>query len=63
MIRVWYEAGSNTAEKAAFVPEEEPHLFAEALMKYSLGYKGGYEASDRSNFDARTYPAHKGGQM
>lgn len=31
---------SNNAEKTAFVPEEDPHLLAEARMKYSLAYKG-----------------------
>lgn len=60
LIRVWFEPGSNTAQTAAFVPEEEPHLFAEARMKYSLAYKGGYEAADRANFDTWTYPAQTG---
>ena len=41
LIRVWFGPGSNTAQTARFVPEEEPHLFAEARMKYSLAYKGG----------------------
>ena len=40
LVRVWFEPGSNTAQKAPYVPEEDPHLFAEARMKYSLAYKG-----------------------
>ena len=63
LSRVWFELGSNTAERAAFVPEEAPHLFAEARMKYSLAYKGGHEASDRANFDTWTYPAQTGVQV
>ncbi len=63
LSRVWFEPGSNTAERAVFVPEEEPHLFAEACMKYSLAYKGGYEASDRANFDTWTYPARTGAEV
>jgi len=63
LARVWFELGSNTAQRARFVPEEEPHLFAEARMKYSLAYKGGYEASDRANFDTWTYPAETGAQV
>ena len=63
LSRVWFEPGSNTAERAVFVPEEEPHLFAEARMKYSLAYKGGYEASDRANFDTWTYPAQTGAEV
>ena len=58
-----FEPGSNTAEKTAFVPEEGPYLFAEARMKYSLAYKGGYEAADRSNFDVWTYPAVTGAEV
>ena len=58
LIRVWFEPGSNTAQTAAFVPEEEPHMFAEARVKYSLAYKGGYAAADKANFDTWTYPAH-----
>ncbi|KAL3131748.1 hypothetical protein ABBQ38_007466 [Trebouxia sp. C0009 RCD-2024] len=63
LIRVWFEPGSNTAQTAAFVPEEEPHLFAEARMKYSLAYKGGYEAADRASFDTWTYPAETGAEV
>ena len=63
LIRVWFEPGSNTARTAAFVPEEEPHLFAEARMKYSLAYKGGYEAADSANFDTWTYPAQTGAEV
>ena len=63
MSRSWFEPGSNTAQTVAFVPEEEPHLFAEARMKYSLAYKGGYEAADRANFDTWTYPAETGAQV
>ena len=63
LIRVWFEPGSNTAQTAAFVPEAEPPLFAEARMKYSLAYKGGYEAADRANFDTWTYPAMTGAQV
>ena len=51
-MRVWFEPGSNTAPTARFVPEEEAHIFAEARMKYSMAYKGGYEAADRANFDS-----------
>ena len=43
LVRVQFQPGSNTAEKTTFVPEEDPHLLAEARMKYSLAYKGGYE--------------------
>ena len=46
-----------------FVPEEDPHLFAQARMKYSLAYKGGYEAAYRSNFDIWTYPALTGAEV
>ena len=63
LIRVGFEPGSNTAQTSAFVPEEEPHLFAEARMKYSLAYKGGYEAADSANFDTWTYPAETGAQV
>lgn len=52
LIRVWFEPGSNTAQKACFVPEEEPHLFAGARMKYSLAY--------RANFDTWMYTAQTG---
>ena len=47
------------------MPEEELHLFAEARMKYSLAYKGGYEASDKAKFyfDTWTYPAETGAQV
>ena len=60
LSKVWFEPGSNAPQRACFVPEEEPHLFAEARMKYSLAYKGGYEASDSSNYDVWTYPAQTG---
>ena len=60
LIRVWFEPGSNTAQTARFVPEEEPHVFTEARMKYSLAYKGGYQAADSANFDTWTYPAQTG---
>jgi len=63
LVRVQFEPGSNTTEKTAFVPEEDPHLFAEARMKYSLAYKGGYEAADRSNFDMWTYPTRTGAEV
>lgn len=63
LVRVWVEPGSNTAQKACFVPEEEPHVFAEARMKCSLAYKGGYEAADNANFDTWTYPAATGAQV
>ena len=63
LARVQFRAGSNTAERAAYVPEQDPHLFAEARMKYSLAYKGGYEAADRANFDVWTYPAETGGKV
>ncbi|DBA67170.1 TPA: hypothetical protein ACH3X2_001488 [Trebouxia sp. C0005] len=33
LVRVWFESGSSTAQKACFVPEQEPHLLAEARMK------------------------------
>ena len=41
LSKVWFEPGSSAPQRACFVPEEEPHLFAEARMKYSLAYKGG----------------------
>ena len=63
LFRVWFEPGSHTSENAVFVPKEEPHLFAEARMKYSLAYKGGFEASDRANFDTWTYPARTGAEV
>lgn len=34
-----------------------------ARMKYSLAYKGGYEAADRVNFDTWTYPAETGAEV
>ena len=49
--------------RMCYVPEEDPQLFAEARMKYSLAYKGGYEAADRANFDTWTYPADTGAQV
>ena len=58
-----FQAGSNTAERDTFVPEQDPHLLAEALMKYSLAYKGGYESADRSNYDVWTYPAQTGAEV
>lgn len=63
LIRVWFGPGSNTAQTARFVPEEEPHLFAEARMKYSLAYKGGHEAADSANFDTWTYPAQTSAEV
>ena len=33
LVRVQFEPGSNTAGKTAFVPEEDPHPFAEVRMK------------------------------
>ena len=57
LSKIWFEPGSHAPQRACFVPEEEPNLFAEARMKYSLAYKGGYEASDKANFDTWTYPA------
>ena len=63
LVRVWFEPGSNIAQKAPYVSEEDPQLFAEARMKYSLAYKGGYEAADRANFDTWTYPADTGAQV
>ena len=46
-----------------FVPEQDPHLLAEACMKYSLDYKRGYESADRSNYDVWTYPAQTGAEV
>ncbi len=63
LVRVRYQAGSNTAERDVFVPEQDPHLLAEARMKYSLAYKGGYESADRSNYDVWTYPAQTGAEV
>ena len=63
LVRVQFQPGSNTAEKTAFVPEQDPHLFAEARMKYSLAYKGGFEAADSSSFDVWTYPALTGAEV
>ena len=51
LVKVQFQAGSNTAERDVFLPEQDPHLLAKARMKYSLAYKGGYEAADRSNSD------------
>ena len=42
---------------------QEPELFGSSRMKYSLAYKGGFEASDRANFDTWTYPAEMGAQV
>ena len=63
LVRVQFEAGSNTAEKTAFVPDEDQPLFAKARTKYSLAYKGGYEAADSSKFDVWTYPASTGAEV
>lgn len=63
LVRVQFEPGSNTAEKTAFVPEENQHLFAETRMKYSLAYKWRYEAADTSNFDVWTYSASTGAEV
>ncbi len=63
LVRVQFQAGSNIAERGVFVPEQDPHLLAEARMKYSLAYKGGYEAADRSNYDVWTYPAQTGAEV
>ena len=63
LFKTQFQPGSNTAEKVAFEPEQDPHLFAEARMKYSLAYKGGYEAADRSNCDVWTYPARAGAEV
>ena len=63
LVRVQFEPGSNTAEKTAFVPNEDQPLFAKARMKYSLAYKGGYEAADSSKFDVWTYPASTGAEV
>ena len=63
LVRVQFQPGSNTAEKTAFVPEQDPHLFAEARMKYSLAYKGRFEAADSSSFDVWTYPALTGAEV
>lgn len=58
-----FQPGSNTAKKTAFVPEEDPRLCAEARMKYSLAYKGGFEAADKSDFDVWTYLALTGAEV
>ena len=62
LVRVQYQAG-NTAERDVFLPEQDPHLLAEACMKYSLAYKGGYEAADSSNYEVWTYPAQTGAEV
>ncbi|KAL3145930.1 hypothetical protein ABBQ38_015293 [Trebouxia sp. C0009 RCD-2024] len=46
--------GSNAPQRACLVPEEELHRFAEVHVKYSLVYKGAYEAADSSNYDVWT---------
>ncbi|KAL0026887.1 hypothetical protein WJX77_009160 [Trebouxia sp. C0004] len=51
LARVQFQPGSNVAERDVFLPEQDPYLLAEARMKYSLAYKGGYEAADSSNYD------------
>ena len=38
--KVWLEPGSNTVQRASFLPEEEPHLLSQAHIKYSLACKG-----------------------
>ena len=63
LVRVQYQAGSNTAERNVFLSEQDPHLLAEARMKYSLAYRGGYEAADSSNYDVWTYPAQTGAEV
>lgn len=63
LVSVQFQAGNNTTARAAYVPEQDPHLFAEARMKYSLAYKGGYEAADRANCDVWTYPAKSGAEV
>ena len=63
LVRVQFQPGSNTAERSAFVPEEDPCMFAEARMKYSLAYRGGHEAADRSSYDVWTYPAQTGADV
>ena len=62
-MKTRFQPGSNTAENIASEPEQDPHLFAEARMKYSLAYKGGYETADNSNFDVWTYPAQTGAEV
>ncbi len=63
LYQVWHEEGCNKPSRAECVPEMEGHLFAEARMKYSLAYKGAWEASDVNNFDAWTYPAGVGAEV
>lgn len=63
MSKVWWETGSNVPRRATYVQEHEPDLFGSARMKYSLAYKGGFEASDRANFDTWTYPAEMGARV
>ena len=63
MYKVWWEAGNNVSKRAIYIQEEEPELFGSSRMKYSLAYKGGFEASDRANFDTWTYPAEMGAQV
>ncbi|KAL3148634.1 hypothetical protein ABBQ38_014057 [Trebouxia sp. C0009 RCD-2024] len=63
LVRVQFQAGRNVAERIMFVPEQDPHLLAEARMKNSLAYRGGFEAADSSNFDVWTYPAQTGAEV
>ena len=63
LARVQFQPGSNVAQRDVFLPEQDPHLLAEARMKYSLAYKGGYEAADSSNYDVWTYPAQTGAEI
>ncbi|KAL3143130.1 hypothetical protein ABBQ38_003399 [Trebouxia sp. C0009 RCD-2024] len=63
LARVQFQPSSNVAERDVFLPEQDPHLLAEARMKYSLAYKGGYEAADSSNYDVWTYPAQTGAEV
>ena len=63
LVRVQYQTGSNTAERGVFLPEQDPHLLAEARMKYSLAYQGGYEAENSSKYDVWKYPAQTGADV
>ena len=60
MNKVWWDTDSNVPKRAIYVQQAQPDLFGAARMKYSLAYKGGFEASDRANFDTWTYPADMG---
>ena len=63
LSKVWWEPNSNTPSRAPYVQEEEPELFGVSRMKHSLAYKGAYEASDRSSYDAWTYPNRLGEEV